>query len=125
MRKPSHSAFIRRCCFTFATVLSMAGCSSATNGGHGASPLAQNKPLIYVSSLRSMRDVSACLRERLPNVRASRSGETTELDIGRGSWVILLTPSATGGTIVSVAQPARGAEPEESTMRFHVARCLT
>ncbi|WXK24528.1 hypothetical protein IHE33_14290 (plasmid) [Mycetohabitans endofungorum] len=125
MRNPSHCAFIRRCCFTLATVLSMAGCSSATDSGHSGSPLAQVKPLIYVSSLHSMRDISACLRERLPNVRASRSGETTELNVGRGSWMILLTPSATGGTIVSVAQPARGAKPEESEMRFHVARCLT
>ncbi|WP_233203411.1 MULTISPECIES: hypothetical protein [Mycetohabitans] len=96
-----------------------------TDNGHGGSPLTQVKPLIYVSSLRSTRDISACLRERLPNVCASRSGETTELNVGRGSWVILLTPSATGGTIVSVAQPARGAKPEESEMRFHVARCLT
>ncbi|MCG1042095.1 hypothetical protein KQH60_05805 [Mycetohabitans sp. B8] len=125
MRQPSHCVLIRRSCFTFATVLGMAGCSSATNGGHGASPLAQDKPLIYVSSLRSTRDVSACLRERLPNARASRSGEMTELNIGRGHWVILLTPSATGGTIVRVAQPASGAQPEESEMRFHLARCLT
>ncbi|MEJ2769412.1 hypothetical protein [Mycetohabitans sp. B46] len=125
MRHPSYPVFIRRCCFTFATVLSVAGCSSATNGGHGASPLAQDKPLIYVASLRSMRDVSACLRERLPNARASRRGEMTELNIGRGNWVILLTPSATGGTIVRVAQPASGAQPAEVEMRFHLARCLT
>ncbi|KAG0188672.1 hypothetical protein DFQ28_004527 [Apophysomyces sp. BC1034] len=125
MRNPSKPVFIRRFCFTFVTVLGIAACSSAPDGGRATQSLSQDKPLIYVASLRSTRDVSACLREHLPNVHASRNGDITQLDVGRRSWVIMLTPSTTGGTIVRVEKPASGARPEESEMRFHMARCLT
>lgn len=121
----SNLIFIRRYCFAILMLFGVVACSSAPDNGRGTQPLAQGKPLIYVSSLRSPRDVGACLRERLPNVRASRNGNMTQLDVGQGSWVIVLAPSSTGGTIVRVGPPARGAEPKESEMRFHMARCLT
>jgi hypothetical protein len=117
---------ISRHCFAIGLVAGMAACSSSPGPQAGA---AQAASMIYVSSARTPTDVAACLRSRLPSVRASRSAGVTELDVGPGSradhWSITLTPSSRGGTVIDVRQPPSGGDPDETAMRFHIARCAT
>lgn len=85
--------------------------------------------MVYVSSLRSPASISSCLEDRLSRVRTSRDGQTTVLTVGSSSdpsYVVTLTPSRDGGSVVRVTHdPSASNDPPEDKMRFDIARCTT
>ncbi|KVN00150.1 MULTISPECIES: hypothetical protein [unclassified Burkholderia] len=112
-------------CALAGTVAALAGCAgSPANGPQAESPSGR---IIYVASPRSPRDVESCLTSRVPQARVAQRNPTTVL-IGPYSadsdWTVTLAPTASSGTTIGVYRPRSGdGDPEESELRFHIARC--
>ncbi|WP_143808977.1 hypothetical protein [Paraburkholderia susongensis] len=106
-----------------AITATLAACGSSSGPARDASA-----PLVYVSSSRTPASIAACLKDRLPRVRTSQAGATTELAVGsdsNNSYFITLTP-LNGSTTIKVMHPANApADPPEEEMRFDIARCAT
>lgn len=82
--------------------------------------------MVYVSSQRSPASIANCLEDRLPRVRASKDGRTTELAVGsstHASYVVTLVPSGNGSVVRVTHDESASNDPPESEMRFHIARC--
>ncbi len=83
---------------------------------------------MYVSSQRAPASIAACLKDRLPRVRASQVGSATELAVGsdsNNSYFITLTPQ-NAGSAIKVMRPANSPDdPPEEELRFDIARCAT
>ncbi|WP_429328407.1 hypothetical protein [Paraburkholderia atlantica] len=106
-----------------ALTATLAACGSSGGPARDASA-----PLVYVSSSRTPASIAACLEERLPRVRTSRTGAATELAVGadsHNSYFVTLTP-LNGSTVIKVMHPANAPDdPPEEEMRFDIARCAT
>jgi hypothetical protein len=87
-----------------------------------------SQPMVFVTSQRTTPDITQCLEDRLPRVRASSVGGATELAVGSDSntsYFVTLTPSD-AGSIIKVMRPANSPDdPPEPEMRFDIARCAT
>ncbi|AVR08986.1 hypothetical protein GNZ24_05605 [Burkholderia thailandensis] len=122
---PMKSTQILASCALAGAVTALAGCAgSPANGPQAESP---NGRIIYVASPRSPRDVESCLTNRVAQARVAQRNPTTVL-IGPYSvdsdWTVTLAPSASSGTNIGVYRPRSGdGDPEESELRFHIARC--
>lgn len=102
----------------------LAACGSTPTPSDEASDAAA--PMVYVSSQRSPASIANCLEDRLPRVRASRDGKTTQLAVGsssNASYVVTLTPSGRGSVVRVTHDPSASDDPPEDEMRFHIARC--
>ncbi|SMG02699.1 hypothetical protein [Burkholderia singularis] len=113
-----------RCALVSAAATLAACAGSPANGPQGSSA---NGRIIYVSSAREPRDIERCLTSRLPQARVAQQNPTTVL-IGPYStdadWTVTLAPSGSSGTTLGVYRPRSGdGDPEESELRFHIARC--
>jgi hypothetical protein len=106
-----------------AVIASLAACGSSKGPARDASV-----PLMYVSSQRAPASIAACLKDRLPRVRASQVGSATELAVGsdsNNSYFITLTPQ-NAGSAIKVMRPANSPDdPPEEELRFDIARCAT
>jgi len=106
-------------------VVLLAACGS-TPSSAPTDESAAGAPMVYVSSARSPASIASCLEDRLPRVRATRSGRTTELLVGsssNASYLVTLTPSGRGSVVRVTHDPSASNDPPEETMRFHIARC--
>lgn len=101
----------------------LAACGSTPTPSGEASGAA---PMVYVSSQRTPASIASCLDDHVSRVRTSRHGVTTQLAIGSSSspsYIVTLTPSATGTVVRVTHDPSVSNDPPEDKMRFHIARC--
>ena len=104
----------------------LAACGSTPSSTMPTDESAAGAAMIYVSSARSPASIESCLEDRLPRVRATKSGRTTELLVGsssNASYLVMLTPSGRGSVVRVTHDPSASSDPPEETMRFHIARC--
>jgi len=106
-----------------AITATLAACGSTSGPARDAS-----QPMVYVSSSRTVASIATCLEDRLPRVRTSQAGATTELAVGadsNNSYFVTLTP-LNGTTVIKVMRPTNAPDdPPESEMRFDIARCAS
>ncbi|AJK44754.1 hypothetical protein BGL_1c02020 [Burkholderia plantarii] len=125
---------IAACALLAGTAAALAGCGSSSDGPR---PLAQSQAaaigappgaMIYVSSALAAPQIEQCLSSRLSRSRVNRQGAVATVLVGPHSeaddWRITLERNAAAGTTIAVYPPRSGdGEPDEATLRFHLARC--
>ena len=112
------NSLIARLLLAAAAVATIAGCGSS----NGPRPLAQSQAaaigappgaMIYVSSGLTAPQIERCPATLLVGPRS------TDED-----WRITLEQNAAAGTTIAVYPPSSGeGEPDETTLRYHLARC--
>ncbi|MEK6424814.1 MAG: hypothetical protein V4801_34975 [Burkholderia gladioli] len=130
MKHPNKMA---ACALLAGAALSLAGCGSSSE----PRPLAQSQAaavgappgaMIYVSSGLQAPQIERCLSSRLSRARVERQGRVSTMLVGPRStgedWRITLEQNAAAGTTIAVYPPASGdGDPDETSLRFHLARC--
>ncbi|WP_323119441.1 hypothetical protein [Burkholderia alba] len=122
----SSEMFVR--CLLAGAVTVMAGCAGSPSSSGGSVQGNADTPLIYVSSTRPASAVEQCLIDRVPQARVAQRSDATTLLVGPSSpsddWTVTLAPIGANGTTIGVYRPRSGSgDPEESELRFHIARC--
>lgn len=127
------NSMIARLLLAAAAVATIAGCGSS----NGPRPLAQSQAaaigappgaMIYVSSGLTAPQIERCLSGRMSGTRVQQQGSAATLLVGPRStdedWRITLEQNAAAGTTIAVYPPSSGeGEPDETTLRYHLARC--
>lgn len=119
-----HMNSLIKALFTATPFALLAACGSTPPTQSGDT--AAGSPMVYVASQRSPASIASCLEDRLPRVRTSRAGPTTELAVGASSnvsYLVTLTPSGNGSVVRVTHGPSASSDPSEEEMRFHIARC--
>ncbi len=121
------------CALLASVAAALAGCGSSSGPRPLASPqaAAAGAPagaMIYVSSGLPATQIARCLSSRLSRARLQRQGYVSTLLVGPSAtsedWRITLQQNAAAGTTITVYPPASGdGEPDETALRYHLARC--